>query len=349
MISEPETMRFGIRMPPCAPVDRVAAAARRAEQHGFDTVWFSDSQLIWRDTYAAMAFAAVATERVQLASGVTNVAARHPSVVASGMRTVAELAPGRVHCGLGAGWSAAVTAGLVPSTTGEMRRAVHALRALVSGGTYDFGSGPVHLRDAGFDVPIHLSALGPKTQALAGEVADGVVLMLSMSPTMASRDLAIVAAGAQRAGRSLRDLTVTVAGHCHVTDDVERDLKLVKPFCAMGLRSTHPDKRAAAGIDFLPPERIEGVYPDLAHAEDWELAVRACDRVVPDEVARAYTEHFCLFGTARDISDRIDALVRCGVGQLLLQPVGGDTNYTFPSRLMESFGEVRAQRRQPRR
>jgi 5,10-methylenetetrahydromethanopterin reductase len=50
-------VRIGLRLPPCRPVDEMAAAAARAEDLGFDGVWFPDSQLLWRDAYATAAAA----------------------------------------------------------------------------------------------------------------------------------------------------------------------------------------------------------------------------------------------------------------------------------------------------
>ncbi|MEV0740095.1 LLM class flavin-dependent oxidoreductase [Streptomyces sp. NPDC050549] len=49
--------------------------------------------------------AAFATERIGLGTAVTNLATRHPSVVASAARSVAELAPGRFT--LASAWATA--------------------------------------------------------------------------------------------------------------------------------------------------------------------------------------------------------------------------------------------------
>src|SRR5581483_8918781 len=61
-----QPVRFGIRIPPCADARAAAACARDAEAAGFDVAWFPDSQLLWRDVYAAMALAAGRTERIVL-------------------------------------------------------------------------------------------------------------------------------------------------------------------------------------------------------------------------------------------------------------------------------------------
>ena len=50
------------------------------------------------------------------------------------------------------------------------------------------------------DLPIYLGALGPRMLALAGRIADGVILNL-MSPAQAGEAAAIVRAAAKQAGR----------------------------------------------------------------------------------------------------------------------------------------------------
>ena len=40
--------------------------AVEAEELGYDSVWFPDSQMIWSDCYATMALAAQATSRIRL-------------------------------------------------------------------------------------------------------------------------------------------------------------------------------------------------------------------------------------------------------------------------------------------
>src|SRR5687768_604391 len=105
-------MRIGVRLPPCAPLPELVALARRAEAYGFDTIGVPDSQMLWRDCWMAMAAIAASTDRVTLMTAVTNAVARHPTVVASALRSVAELAPGRIRLGIGVGGSAVTLSGM---------------------------------------------------------------------------------------------------------------------------------------------------------------------------------------------------------------------------------------------
>jgi len=76
-------------------VDAFAADVRRAEALGWDAAFQPDSQLRRRDTYVLMAAAARVTDRIILATLLSNPVNRHPTVTASSIATVDELAPGR--------------------------------------------------------------------------------------------------------------------------------------------------------------------------------------------------------------------------------------------------------------
>ena len=88
-------IEIDIRIPPCGPVTEVAEFAAQCEEAGFDGVGILDSQMLERDVFVSMAFAAQATRRIRISSAVINPVTRHISVLASAAKTVAELAPGR--------------------------------------------------------------------------------------------------------------------------------------------------------------------------------------------------------------------------------------------------------------
>lgn len=211
-------MRIGLRLPACDRADRVAAAAACAEAAGFDSVWVPDSQLLWRDTFVALALAAASTKRITLAPGVTNLVTRHVTVVASAARTVQELAPGRFALALGAGRSAADMAGVPHTPTRELGESLRALRALLSGQTWSFAGAPQRLTGAAGACPVYLGAGGPRNVRLACAEADGIILAGTLSaavgpagPTVRRRPVAAgprprrLAAGPARVETRRRD------------------------------------------------------------------------------------------------------------------------------------------------
>ncbi|MEV7859617.1 LLM class flavin-dependent oxidoreductase [Streptomyces hirsutus] len=332
----PETgLRVGVRIPPCDRADRLVESVRRAEQLGFDQVWFPDSQLLWRDVFTVLTAAALHTERIGLGTAVTNLVTRHPAVVASAARSVAELAPGRFTLGVGVGNSSVGPVGLRPSTGAALREGIGLLRALLAGHEWDFGGVRSRLRDPQPDVPVHMAASGPRNLRLAGEIADGVILLSGASPKTLSGATARVREGAEAAGRTAEEVPLTVSAFCAVTDDVERDARLLKPICASIAQNGGAPFLALAGIELDVPAQVEGVYPDLVHAEDWEAAVTICSEWVSDEAALRFAREFCLFGTAREITERLRELHATGVSGVFLQHVG---SYDLPTELIEGVG-----------
>lgn len=296
-------------------------------------MWFPDSQLLWRDVFVVAATAAAATERITLGTAVTNIATRHPSVVASSARTVADFAPGRFVLGIGVGDSAVAPVGLQQSTRAELRTGIGVIRDLLAGRDVDFGTSRSRLRDPA-PLPIYVAASGPRNLHLAGEVADGAILLSGIATAPVTAAVERVRAGAEAVGRS--DVSATASAFCRVTDDVPKAARELKPICARIAQNGGAAFLALAGVHVGVPESLPGVYPDLVHAEDWDAAIRVCDPYVSDEAVTAFAREFCLYGTADEIVDRLGGVAAAGVDAVFLQHVG---SYDLPDELLSDVAE----------
>ncbi|VVJ21939.1 Uncharacterised protein [Amycolatopsis camponoti] len=74
------------------------------------------------------------------------------------------------------GNSSVVPAGLAPSTRAGLRAGLQVIRSLLAGEEVDFDDVRSRLRDQ-VAVPLHPAASGPRNPRLAGEVADGAILL----------------------------------------------------------------------------------------------------------------------------------------------------------------------------
>jgi 5,10-methylenetetrahydromethanopterin reductase len=313
----------------------MARAAARAEDLGFDAVWFPDSQLLWRDVWVAAAAAAQATRSIDIGVAVTNIETRHPSVTASAIRTVEEIAPGRLRTGFGTGNSSLGLLGIAPTTRARMGPALGVIRSLLHGADVELGGGTARLRDPQPGSPLYMAASGPNNLRFAGAHADGVILLSGVSIPLLTRTLALVQAGIREANRSEEDVRVVVSAFAHVTDDIARDARMLKPLCAQLAIGGASVALEAEGVRLRPPPApLTGVYPDLVHAEDWEQAIAAVDDWVSDEAAVRFAESFCLFGTRDVIERRLDELASLGVSEVLVQHVG---SYDLPWTLMDAL------------
>lgn len=331
-------MRYGIAIAPCAPINQVADAISCAESLGFDAAWLPDAQLLWRDVWAAMALAAVQTESISLAPGVSNTETRHPTTVASAVNTIHELAPGRVTLGVGSGAGLGQLINMPSSTRATLRHDVEMIRKLLAGGWWDFEGRQARLMDAAGPVPIVMTAGGPKMGALAGEIAEGVILSVGTDPEVISTASSWLDEGLAAAGRSRDDIEVILTSFFALTDDVERDAARFKPICCLLAK-------AGAGRELLEKANVPlgdltslpAVYPTIAHAPDWDEAVRLASTVISDEAAMVFADRFGLFGTIDQIAEKIARVEQAGVDQLFIRPM---EPYALPYEAMEAMGQA---------
>lgn len=329
------SLPIGIRLPPCTRADEVAQVARRAEELGFAQVFLPDSQVLWRDAFLTAYAVALATESIRIGTAVSNVVTRHPSVVAGLTRTIGEVAVGRFDLGLGVGNSSVEPVGLRPSRQDDLRDGVRVIRSSLAGETVDYGPVSSRMRDPHPGVPVLLAASGPRNLRLAGEIADGAILLSGVSAEAIARSRGLVEAGARDAGKAPEDVRIIVSAHARVSDDIERDARVLKPICAGIAQHGGQAALRAAGIEIEVPSDVPEVYPDLVHAEDWDLAVDVCGRWVSDADAVRFAQEFCLFGTAAEIAAKLDLVEQAGATSVFLQHVG---SYDLPRDLVEEVG-----------
>src|SRR5262249_30830695 len=176
--------RFGLNRFDARTVDAFAADVRRAEMLGWDAAFQPDSQLRRRDTYVVLAAPARVTERILLATLLSNPVNRHPTVTASSIATVDELAPGRTLLGWGVGDTAVRLAGLKRARVSELEASTRLMRALLDGHAVDVGAREPARLPHHRPVPIWVAAGGPRTLRMArGGAGGGLIRRRPPPPT----------------------------------------------------------------------------------------------------------------------------------------------------------------------
>ena len=211
--------RFGLNRFDARSVDAFAADVRRAETLGWDAAFQPDSQLRRRDTYVLMAAAARVTERILLATLLSNPVNRHPTVTASSIATVNELAPGRTLLGWGVGDTAVRLAGLKPARVHELEASTRLMRALLDGRAVEVGAREPARLPHHRPVPIWIAAGGPRTLRMAGGVADGVFIRVGTHAANLKRSIEEIHAGAAAAGRDPSRVGLGAVFHTVLVED----------------------------------------------------------------------------------------------------------------------------------
>jgi 5,10-methylenetetrahydromethanopterin reductase len=317
-------------------VTAAVADARLAEDVGFAMVGVADSQSVFREMYATMALCAQATQRVRIGPSVTNPITRHPAVAASGIATVDEIAPGRAFFGIGSGDSAILNLAERPSTLADMRAYIETVRTLHATGEATWHGRPVRLTWVKRTIPIYLSAEGPRTLQLAGEIADGVIVNVGLEPALVRDAVAHVHAGARRAGRDPSTIDLWTLVRCNVTDDVAAGIDEIKMELASNahhvFRFTLEGKHVPADLaDAI--RRVQKGYRPAAHEALGQSPNAALLDAEP--VLRAYlAERFAVVGPPAAVAEKLRAVVDAGITGLLVTGFIADR-----PRLVRTLGE----------
>ena len=220
---------LGVVFVPDLEPERLRSVARAADAAGVEEIW------LWEDCFreggiSTAAAALACTERITVGIGLLPVPLRNVALTAMEVATVERMFPGRLTVGVGHGvqdWMAQVGAN-VESPLTLLHEYVTALRALLRGEEVTVEGRYVRLDRVALDWPpatppaVLVGAVGPRTLALSGAVADGAILTSGTSPERLRERRAVVAAGHRDAGRTDPDHIVLFAHAATGADATDR-------------------------------------------------------------------------------------------------------------------------------
>ncbi len=320
-------LRVDIRVPVGRPIPELVGFIRRVEAAGLNGVGIHDHHHSGRDAYIVLALAAAQTRRLSPYPATSNPLTRHPLVLAALANSLAELAPGRAMLTLGPGFLSVEAAGLRRARREALRTAISRIKALLGGEAVAFNGTPTRLRyPAGVRVPVLLLASGPKLIELAGEVADGVMMLVGLNPASVAAARAHLAAGARRAGRDPAELLEI----------------LIVP---IGLGGREEVRRWPRG--WFRPGQPWLAYPSRSNLHWLRLAgIDLPDDFEPERLSDAEADRICealgLFGPPEYCAERlIWARAELGVRRVFLFPAHGAADaYDLPEAEVAAFEGV---------
>ncbi len=173
---------FGVMFRREWPAEELMGYARRVEEGGLDEMWIVED-LTFHGGFTQATAALAATTQIGVGIGISPAVVRNVAYAAMEIATLAQMFPGRFHMGFGHGvdfWIEQV--GAVPSSwMSSLREVVIATTRLLAGENVTMDGDHVHLdgvqlaHPARVMPPISLGVRGPRSMALAGEVADGII------------------------------------------------------------------------------------------------------------------------------------------------------------------------------
>ncbi|MDE0053908.1 MAG: LLM class flavin-dependent oxidoreductase [Gammaproteobacteria bacterium] len=357
-------MEFGVS---CGRVSRIDFAAE-AEELGFDFCWVGDSPMLASNPWAALALISQRTRRMRIGTGVAIPGLRSAPDMANGIATINQLAPGRVFFGIGTGNTAMRTLGRPPMRVKPFADYIRLVRALLRGEEVEYAEdGDTHAirfqrpghgnYDLSGPIPIHVGGFGPRAQAIAGELGDGLITGIPRGGTIAEA-LANVRRGAERAGRDLRDLdtfVTTALVNLIVLEpgealDSERVVQQLGPSI---MANVHYLVDAARDVGMEPPDYIRPIWDDylafhesrdakhrhqLLHQSHYSYIDEDEARFITPELVRA----FGIVGEPDQIIEQLEALEAQGLDGIVFIPPGGNARGAYRDFARDVIARMRA-------
>ena len=320
-------LRIDIRVPVGRPLPELAAFAAEVESAGLDGIGVPDHHHTGRDAYLVLGAMAAATSRIDLYPATSNTVTRHPLVMAALASSLDELAPGRAFLTVAPGFLSVEKAGQAQERRRRLREVILTLRGLLGTGAATLDDHALELfhRPAGGSRVI-LLASGPRLLELAGEVADGVMMLVGLDPGGVSAAREHVRRGAARAGR----------------DPADVEEILIVPF---GTGPAAEQRRWVQG--WFRPGQAWLEYPSasnlrwLGHA-GIDIPVGHVPGDIPDDLADRVLDAFGAFGPPEQCAERLlRAHAEIGLEHAFLFPAHTwDSTYDLPRAEVEAFRDV---------
>lgn len=324
-------IKVGVSAQPIPPLQLTTANAVQAEEAGYDSIFYPDHLMGWfprslwttenssivgvlpsphiyLDTTIVMAAVGQATDRILIASGVTDPIRRPPAELARTFLTLAHVTGERAILGIGAGEKENV----VPYgmdyryQVSRLEEALQVIRLLWESKDYvDFDGRFYNLRRAVLDLeppsgnypPIWVAAHGPKMLGLAGRYADGWYPSYPMTAEDYGERLTVLRKAAADAGRDPEAIEAGCQMYAVITEDHETAHELMeRPLvAAMSLVGssemwertgrTHPFGEGFMGLrDYVPEWYSEEEIAAATEAFDPEILHDLIPHGSPDEV-----------------------------------------------------------------
>jgi len=310
-------LKFGVEFVPMNPYWKTSLLTMQSEKSGFDHVWITDHYNN-RNVYVSLTLAAMYTEKIKLGPGVTNPYMIHPVMTAQAVASLNEIAPGRVVCGIGVGDKTTLATVGVDSEAplAAIRDSVQIIRDMTSGkGSQLEGkafrvSGARFFFKVGNPIPVYVGAQGPKMLALAGEIADGVLINASHKRDIENA-LKFVKEGVAKAGRTMDKIDVTVYTSFSMAEDPAKATKAATPVVGYIVAGAPPQLLESHGISTQAAESIKN---DIAKGK-WK---EAFGQVTPEMI-----DAFSICGTPDTCLEKIEELGKLGMTQFVAgSPLG---------------------------
>ncbi len=322
-------MQVGILMFPSPNPGGSAAIGQLVERLGFDSLVFADTQCLTPDVWGQLMLVATATERIQIAPGVTNPVSRDSSVTASAALGLQVASGGRAVLGIGRGDSSMAKIGQRPASRHELETYLARLRAYLAGAEVDRDGTPSRIEWLdGCDlpqVPIEVAATGPKVIDVAARHADRICFAVGADPARLAESMARAREAAEAVGRDPNELSFGAFVNCFVN----RDLEVARNAIRGGLSS------------FARFSGVKGMDVDAAGSgETYEMSGHGMSSSPHAKLMDAkFIQSFGIAGPVSDAIARFQELRDAGLDFVRIVPGSRDTDASLAVESLQAIAQ----------
>lgn len=303
-----------------------------AERIGYERAWVYDTPQQSPDVWMTLALAAERTERIGLGPGVLVPSLRHPMVNAAATATLTALAPGRVAVAFGTGFTGRRAMGHRAITWAFMESYLRAYRGLLRGEVVEWEGAQMrmlhpdgHAPARPVDVPVLVSALGPKGNKVASELGDGLFTTLQQPDFMSEYSWVPYLAW----GTVLDEGEASDSEHARLAGGPGWALAYHGAYEFGGpdaVRELPGGAEWMATVEQAPPERRH-LMVHANHCVELNEADQAAWNAGGHTILRDAT----ISGTQQEVRHNLDELAAKGVTEIVFQPCGPDTQSELES------------------
>lgn len=324
-----QEIKFGLSAPmPGADVDGLVDFSIKADQLGFDSIWYPDHLLfvapgaIAPEAWTVASAAAVKTENIQLGT-VSDPHRMHPAVFAQRLASVDQLSKGRTVLTLGVGESMNLDAFGIEwnNPLSKLRESMEVMKLLWQTEVpINFNGQFYNLEDAFLqikpyernDIPFYMATHTPKGLQLAGEKGDGW-LPIDLNPDLYSRYLGDINKAAENAGRSLDHFDPALWVFTSLGNSIDEAYASLEPFKYVLVMQ---DQLLKAGYDVDIPEEYKGInyFNVVPNDEEKRQKFRELGQLFPREAILDFT----ITGAKQDCIKKIEKYIDAGVRNFVL-------------------------------
>ena len=323
-----QDIRFGLSAPmPGADLDGLINFSIKADELGFDTVWYPDHVVFVSPTEAHEAWtvataAAMKTSNISLGT-VSDPHRMHPAVFAQRLASIDHVSKGRVTLTLGVGESMNLDAYGIdwnkPLT--RLRESMQVMQKLwASDEPCNFSGEFFNMTGAFLQVkpykrnriPTYIATHTPKGLQLAGELGDGW-LPIDLTPDLYAGYLSTIHESATNVGRDISEIDPALWVFTSLGENEDEAYKTLEPFKYVLIMQ---DQLKKAGYDIDIPEEYHGLnyFNVVPQDPEGREKFRQIGQFFPREAVLDFT----ITGSVKDCKERIEKYIDKGVKHFVL-------------------------------